>query len=93
LHHGMLRFLNLKKKTIKFFCPLYKVWFRKRNKFCVVRYSGFAVGTEDYYCSMILLLLPHRDEASLMNGCNSFQEAFETKKVSLTTVSIIFLFP
>lgn len=80
-----------KKKDDRIFCLTHNVWFRRRGKFAVVRYPKFSFGSEEYYYSMLLLLLPHRNENDLLAGFNSAKKAFEAKECLFDT-SVTFMF-
>ncbi|XP_060605753.1 uncharacterized protein LOC132758214 [Ruditapes philippinarum] len=86
--HSLLNFASWFRKVSKpqkvqgqICCPTYDVWFQKRKKFCVVRYTKFPFGSEDYYYSMLLLLFPHRSEADLLGNCESARISFEQKQI------------
>jgi hypothetical protein len=63
----------------------YNFWMSKRRRPVIVRYPKFLVGTDDYFYSLLLLLLPHRSEDELLHSFNSPREAFKAKYSSLDT--------
>ena len=65
-----------KDRNEKIYCPTDDVWFRKNEKFNVVRFPIFSFGSDDYFYSMLLLLFPHRQEEELLNGFDNIRDAF-----------------
>lgn len=61
-------------------CEKHNVWLTKNSKFKVVRFPKFPFGSEEYSYSMLLLLLPHRCETSILQPYESAQEAFRAKQ-------------
>ncbi len=52
------------------------IWMRKRSRPAVVRYPSFSLMSDDYYYSLIMLLLPHRDESDLLLTFETAKDAF-----------------
>ena len=57
--------------------------FSRRKKAAEVRYPRFVVHSQDYYYSLLLMLLPHRHENDILHGYQTPQEAFENMHDSL----------
>lgn len=63
----------------------YKLWMSKRRSPVVIRYPKFSVGSDEYFYSLLFLLLPHRSEDALLQPFNSSKEAFKAKYSALDT--------
>ena len=53
---------------------------QKRKQAAVVRFPKFAMNTDDYFYSMLFMLLPHRNETDLLIPYSTLQEAFLAKR-------------
>ena len=69
-----------KSELPRIYISKYNKWFHKRKKMAVVRYPNFAVHSEDYYYSLLLLLLPHSCESELLDGYGTAEDAFFHKQ-------------
>lgn len=65
------------------------IWMRKRGRAAVIRYPTFSITTDDYYYSLLMLLLPHRDESNIMRNYASAREAFLAQYSMLNTSMIL----
>ena len=72
-HHNSTRALP------RIYIAPYDVWFKKRQKHAVIRYPNFSLNTEDYYYSLLMLLLPHREDHDLLYPYKTAQDAFVNK--------------
>jgi hypothetical protein len=52
---------------------------RKRGDFAVVRIPNFSTTNDDYYFSLLMLLLPHRCESELVGSYATAKDAFLAK--------------
>ena len=67
-------------RTDKIHIKEYDVWFRKRKTFRVVRYPKVALHSEEYYHSLLMLLLPHRSDTELQAPYETAADAFYGKE-------------
>ena len=58
----------------------FNVWFRRRKSPVIIRYPQTTIHTEDYYYSMLLLLLPHRSEDEIVHPFHNLKDAFLGKQ-------------
>lgn len=65
------------------------IWMRKRGRAAVIRYPTFSVTTDDYYYSLLMLLLPHRDESNIMGDYGSARDAFVAQNSRFNTSVIL----
>ena len=49
---------------------------KRRTKVAVLRYPNFSTSTDDYYYTMLMLLLPHRNGDSLVLPFDNARDAF-----------------
>ena len=84
-HYSLYRFVSWytraspstnKHANERIFISDYNLWMKKRKKPCVLRYPGFSVNSEQYFCSMLLLLFPHREESDLLVPFDNAKDAF-----------------
>ena len=52
---------------------------RKRSNFAVVHFPCFSTSNDDYYFSLLMLLLPHRHECDLVENYTCAKDAFMAK--------------
>ena len=55
------------------------IWIRKRRSSAIVRFPCFSVSNDDYYFSLLILLLPFRAESDLVGEFPTAKEAFFAK--------------
>ena len=58
----------------------HNLWFQKRKRPLIFRYPNTVVHTEEYYYTLLILLLPHRTESGILSPFQSYQEAFIRKE-------------
>ena len=63
-------------------------YLKKRYKAQVVRSSYVSMASDDYYYTLLLLHLPHREESDLNDGYGSFKESFLSKENLLSTLNL-----
>ena len=64
----------------------YDIWFTKRRKnHAIVRYPKYPVHSEEYYYSLLVLLLPHRSEEEILSPYETAEDAFVNKRHLLDT--------
>ena len=68
------------KRATDIYIKEYDLWFRKRGKFRVVRYPKFAMHSEEYFFSLLMMLLPHHNEAELLAPYETAADAFYHKE-------------
>ena len=51
-------------------------WIKKRSTAAVVRFPNFTLTSDDYFYSLLFLLLPHRDESELSGQYGNGRDAF-----------------
>ncbi len=70
----------------------YDVWLRKKTKFSVIRFPHFPINSENYFYSLLLLLLPHFHEDELLHPYQTAVEAFPHKQNQLNSTSTSFTY-
>ena len=65
----------------------YNILMQKRKQACVIRYPKFCLVSDDYYYSLLMLLLPHRNESDLITPHDFAKDAFIAKKSLLNVTS------
>jgi ATP-dependent exoDNAse (exonuclease V) alpha subunit len=63
-------------------------YLKKRLKAQVIRSSYVSMACDDYYYSLLLLHLPHREESDLNDGYGTFKEVFLSKEEQLSTLNL-----
>lgn len=58
------------------YCQQQDAWLRRKKQFSVIRFPKCQFAPDDYYYSMLLLLLPRRLEYQLMVPFTSSKSAF-----------------
>ena len=77
----------------RFYIARFDRWMKQRSKFAIVRYPQYPISSEDYFYSLLLLTLPHRDEEYLLNGYETAKDAFFGKERYLHgSINHIFFF-
>ena len=82
-----------KRALERFYIVKYDVTFRKRTKAAVIKFPKFPIASEDYFYSVLVLLLPHQNEDELLKPYSSAKEAFVNKvndKLLDTTVNFTY---
>ena len=78
LHPGTLNALHIHKVCMvtarmheRIYISAYDIWMRRRKHAAIVRYPTFSVSSDDYYYSLLMLMLPHTQESELLAGFES----------------------
>ena len=69
----------------RIYISAFDTWMRRRKHAAVVRYPTFSVSSDDYYYSLLMLMLPHSQESELLAGFESAKDAFMAKYSLLDT--------
>ena len=67
------------KSLQKVYIAKYDTWVRKGRSSVIIRFPSFFVTNDDYYFSLLMLLLPFRYETDLVGGFLTAKEAFIAK--------------
>ncbi len=70
----------IRSRQERIYVTKFDVFMKKRNRAAVVKYPKFSVGSEEYYYSLLMLLLPHRCEDELLVLYDSARDALTSKK-------------
>ena len=57
----------------------YNIWIRKRKSSVVIRFPSFSISNDDYYFTLLMLLLPFRSENEIVGDFSTAKEAFKAK--------------
>lgn len=83
---SLYRFCSWKRKCLeRIYISKFDIWMKKVKKPFIIRTPTFPNYSEDYYYSLLVLLLPHRSENELIMPYSSAKDSFINKRCLLNS--------